>query len=431
MEYQKTIAKEISFSGRGLHTGQTITISLKPARDDAGLTFVRNKNGSRQTIKADVASVMNAPRRTTLGTEDFKVHTVEHMLAALTGMEIDNLEIEIDGEEIPEIDGSAMPYVKLIKDAGIKQQSKPRRFLRPSSAVAVSDGEAYLAVLPSDKFKISFTIDYARPGLKSQYASFELNSDNFVKELAPARTFCFEDEIKQLQHQGLGKGANYKNTVVIGSEGIVNGELRFENEFVRHKILDLLGDLTLIGGPLHAEVVAVKSGHSANLKLARELKKVLREEISDAPANEDGVVFDIEQIRKILPHRYPFLLVDRITEIEGDKRITGIKNVTANEEFFNGHFPQRSIMPGVLLVEAMAQTAGVLLLRKQENLGKLAYVVSIDGVKLRRPVVPGDQLRMEAEVYKIKAKTGRVRAKTYVAKQLVAEADFVFSLVEA
>ncbi len=431
MEYQKTIAKDISFAGTGLHTGQRITIVLKPAPEDTGLVFVRKIKDRQHRIKADVSSVMNAPRRTTLGRDGFRVHTVEHMLAALTGMAIDNAEIEIDGEEIPEIDGSALPYAKLIEEAGIKEQENPRRFLRPATAVAVREGDAYLAVLPSDSLKISFTIDYGRPGLQSQYANFEINSENFVNELAPARTFCFEDEIKELQQQGLGKGASLNNTVVIGREGIINGDLRFSNEFVRHKIIDLLGDLTLLGGPLHAEIIAVKSGHFANLKLARELKKVLREEIPIGGGPADGILFDIEQIRKILPHRYPFLLVDRIIEIEDDKRITGIKNVTANEDFFNGHFPQRSVMPGVLLVEAMAQTAGVLLLRKQENLGKLAYVVSIDRVKLRKPVVPGDQLRMEAEVYKIKARTGKVRAKTYVEKQLVAEAEFVFSLVEA
>lgn len=431
MEYQKTIAKEISFSGTGLHTGKKITIALKPAPEDTGLVFIRKAGGRKQRIRADVSSVMDAPRRTTLGNGGFQVHTVEHMLAALTGMAVDNAEIEIDGEEIPEIDGSALPYAKLIDDAGVKEQEKPRRFLRPSVPVAVREGDAYLAVIPSDDLRISFTIDYGRPGLQSQYANIEVNPESFVNELAPARTFCFEDEIKELQQQGLGKGANLNNTVVIGGKGILNGELRFENEFVRHKILDLLGDLTLLGGPLHAEIVAVKSGHCANLKLARELKKVLREEVSEEGTPAGGVLFDVEQIRKILPHRYPFLLVDRITGIEGDKKITGIKNVTANEDFFNGHFPQRSIMPGVLLVEAMAQTAGVLLLRKEENLGKLAYVVSIDRVKLRKPVVPGDQLRMEAEVYKVKSRTGKVRAKTFVEKQLVAEAEFVFSLVEA
>lgn len=427
MEHQRTIAREISHTGTGLHTGCQTTVTFKPAASDTGLMFIRKNNGKSFPIKVDVSSVIEAPRRTTLGTGDAKVHTVEHILAALAGLGIDNLEIEVDESEVPEIDGSSLPFVEIIEKAGIVEQEKQRKYLRIRRTTSITDGDAQLTAIPSQGFKVSFTINYNKPGLETQYASFEINRDNFIKEIAPARTFCFEDEAKELQTQGLGKGANLTNTIVISEKGIINGKPRFRDEFVRHKILDLLGDLSLLGKPLLGHIVAVKSGHPSNIKLVRELKKMTE---LYTPGEEETTVLDTEAIQKILPHRYPFLFVDRIIELEEDKRIVGIKNVTADENFFVGHFPQRPIMPGVLVVEAMAQAAGVLMLRKEENSGKLAYLVSVDKVRLRKPVVPGDQLRLEIEVQKLRKKTGKVKARTLVEGQLVAEAEFVFSVVD-
>lgn len=428
MEHQKTIASEVSHTGIGLHTGCKTTVTFKPALPDTGIRFTRKVDGKAFPIKVDVSSVLEAPRRTTLGAGDVKIHTVEHILAAATGLGIDNLEIEVDESEVPEIDGSSLPFVELLDGTGILEQKAQKKYFKIKRAVSVTDGDAELTAVPSDVFKISFTIDYNKPGLEGQYASFEINRKNFVKEIAPARTFCFEDEAKKLQAEGLGKGANLNNTVVISEDGIINGKTRFKNEFVRHKILDLLGDLSLLGKPILGHIIAIKSGHSSNIKLVKELKKMT--ENSPPEQGKQTVIFDTEAIQKILPHRYPFLLVDRIIELEEDKRIVGIKNVTADEHFFVGHFPQRPIMPGVLVVEAMAQTAGVLMLSKEQNIGKLAYVMSIDNVRLRKPIVPGDQLRLEVEVHKLRKKTGKVKAKTFIEEQLVAEAEFVFSVVD-
>ena len=435
MEYQKTIGKEVSYTGTGLHTGCRTTITFKPADADSGLVFIRKCNGVDYPIKVDVSSVVDAPRRTTLGRDEGCVHTVEHVLAAVAGMGIDNLSIEVDEAEVPDIEGNSLAYAKMLEQAGIVKQEKPKRLLRIKTAVFVRDGDIYLTAIPSDTLRVSFTIDYGKRALDAQYAEFEITKQTFIKEIAPARTFCFEEEAKHLQAQGLGKGANLSNTVVIGENGIVNGELKFKNEFVRHKILDLLGDLCLLGGPFIGHIIAIKSGHSSNIKLIRLLKDAvvpaeLEEERKGKGEEEKKVVFDIEAIKRILPHRYPFLLVDRIIELEEDKRIVGIKNVTANEIFFEGHFPQRPIMPGVLIIEAIAQTAGVLLLRKEENLGKLAYVMSINNVRLRRPVVPGDQLYLEVEVCKLRKKTGKIKGRALVEGQLAVEAEIVFAVVE-
>lgn len=427
MQYQKTIAGEASHSGTGLHTGCKTTVTFKPALPDAGITIIRKCGGRSFRIPVEVSSFVDAPRRTTIGTDGVKVHTVEHILAAVTGLGIDNLEIEVSEDEVPEIDGSAMPFVDIIEKAGIVEQNKEKKYFKVKKSVSVSEGNVMLTAVPMDRFRISFTIDYDKPGLQVQFASFDINKDNFTREIAPARTFCFEDEAKELQSQGLGKGANFTNTMVISEKGVVNGEPRFKNEFVRHKILDLLGDLSLVGKPILGHIIAIRSGHSSNIKLVRELKKTA--EAFPQEENETAIM-DLEEIRKILPHRYPFLFVDRIIELEEDKRIVGIKSVSGNEHFFEGHFPQKAIMPGVLVVEAMAQTAGVLMLRKKDNRGKLAYVMSIDKVRLRRPIVPGDRLRLECEVCKLRKKTGKVRSRTLVGGKLAAEAEFVFSVVD-
>ena len=379
------------------------------------------------------------------------MHTVEHILAALSGLGLDNLIIEVNANEVPEIDGSAFPFVSLLVQSGIVPQEEVKRYACLSEPVYVSGEGSSVAAFPAQELGISFTLDYDHPYLKTQFASFSITPDIFEKEIAGARTFCLEEEAKVLQSRGLGKGANFQNTLLVGDKGIVEGKLRFEDEFVRHKILDLMGDLFLLGCPLQAQIIAIRSGHSLNTKLIHRIKKAISvgsaligtkdsqdtpSALSSSPVSgrqalemEEGLL-DVEAIQKILPHRYPFLLVDKIMEMEEDKRIVGIKNVTINEPFFPGHFPGKAIMPGVLIVEALAQTAGVLMLKKTENQGKLAYLAAIDKVKLRRPVVPGDQLRLEIKVKKLRRRTGKIESQALVRGKVVAEAELIFSLVE-
>ncbi|MCD5401113.1 bifunctional UDP-3-O-[3-hydroxymyristoyl] N-acetylglucosamine deacetylase/3-hydroxyacyl-ACP dehydratase [candidate division NPL-UPA2 bacterium] len=452
MDCQKTIREEVRYTGVGLHTGNKATITFKPAPVNSGVQFVRTDLPGKPGIAANIFMAADIPRRTTLRNGEVEVHTVEHILAALAGLGLDNLTIEVNANEVPEIDGSALPFASLLAQGGIVPQEEAKRYARLTEPVYVSEEGSSVAAFPAKELGISFTLDYDHPYLRTQFASFSITLDIFEKEIAAARTFCLEEEAKVLQARGLGKGANFQNTLLVGDKGIIEGELRFEDEFVRHKILDLMGDLFLLGCPLQAQIIATRSGHSLNTKLIRRIKKTLSAvptsaRIKDSQRSPSTLpslpapgrraleteeqLLDVEAIQKILPHRYPFLLVDKIIEMEDDKRIVGIKNVTINEPFFSGHFPGKAIMPGVLIIEALAQTAGVLMLKKAENRGKLAYLAAIDKVKLRRPVVPGDQLRLEIKVRKLRRRTGKIESQALVRGKVVAEAELIFSLVEA
>jgi UDP-3-O-[3-hydroxymyristoyl] N-acetylglucosamine deacetylase/3-hydroxyacyl-[acyl-carrier-protein] dehydratase len=444
MELQKTIAKEISFSGIGLHTGNRTTVTFKPAEENEGACFIRTDLPERPTIKVNVDNVSEYTRETALGRGEAEVHTVEHLLAALGGLGIDNIIIEVDANEVPVGDGSSAPFVKVLKKAGIVEQKSPKQFYNLRDPLWISEKEKHikdfkwvsketqeLILLPSNKLRISYLINYDHPFLKTQYATFEISEGVFVKEIAPTRTFCFQEEVEFLKEQGLIKGGSLENAVVIGDKGILNKEdLRFADEFVRHKILDLIGDLYLLRIPLKAHIIAFKSGHALNVKLVHRMQK-LEERMFLTISREKGElaeILDINAIQKILPHRYPFLLVDRILELNDGKRVLGIKNVSINDEFFNGHFPGRPIMPAVLVVEAMAQVGAVLLLSTTGNVGKLAYFVGIDKARFRKPVVPGDQLLFEVETVKVREKTGKMLGKAFVEGKLVAEAEMMFSL---
>ncbi|MDP8261457.1 MAG: bifunctional UDP-3-O-[3-hydroxymyristoyl] N-acetylglucosamine deacetylase/3-hydroxyacyl-ACP dehydratase [Candidatus Kappaea frigidicola] len=442
MEKQKTIEKEVSFSGYGIHTGKEVNAKFKPALADSGVNFVRVDLPGKPVVKAHISNIIDPKkrlRRTSIGIKkngmDVEIHTIEHIMSALCGTGIDNIIVELDSEELPGLDGSAQGFADLVKKAGIKEQNAEKEYFTPRIPIWLEENDRSLVLLPHDSFEVSYTLSYENPLLSSQFMSVNISSEIFEKEIAPARTFCLNEEVEALKKMGLGKGANYKNTIVIGKKGIISNKLRFSNEFVRHKIADLMGDLYLLGKPIKGKIIALKSGHSLNIKLVERMFsyiKKAKEAGIKSPAVFSGMPpFNITDIQNILPHRYPFLLIDRIIELEEDKRAVGIKNVTINEYFFEGHFPGRPIMPGVLIVEAMAQVAGVLLLSKSSNAGKIAYFMSMNNVKFRRTVVPGDQLVFEVEIVKIKSKTGQVRTKASVDGNIVSEADLRFSLVKA
>ena len=435
---QRTIKKSIELSGVGLHTGAAVHLKFKPAPTNIGVNFIRVDIKDSPMIKADITNIIGqekSPRRTSVGINGVEVHTIEHLMAALWALGIDNLIIEIDGPELPGLDGSAMGFIDILKKIGIEDQGVPKRVYQIRSPLWAEQDGAMIMVLPDDNFRVSYTLNYEHPLLKAQYISFVVDENTFTKEIASARTFCLEKEVNELRKKGLGKGANYDNTVVVGEGGVIDNKLRFDDEFARHKILDLLGDLYLLGYSIRGHIVAVRSGHPLNVDLVEKInnqrEKLHSGGIKAVYVEASGKALDAIDIQKILPHRYPFLLVDKIIEIESDKKAVGIKNVTINEEFFTGHFPGRPVMPGVLIVEAMAQTAGVLLLNKKENMGKYAYFMSLDNVKFRKTVVPGDQLRLEVEVVKLKSKTGQVHTRALVDGSVVSEADLMFALVDA
>ncbi len=435
MEYQKTIKKQVKFSGIGVHTGNKATITFKPAPVDTGVNFYRVDSPEKPMIEATIDNVIDVARGTTIGCNGVKVHTVEHVLATLMGFGIDNLIIEVDANEPPVGDGSSLPFVEMIKKAGVKTQKTPKKVFRLTEPIYFSENGVNLIVMPDKQTRVSYTIAYGKQPFDTQFVSLYINEQNFINEIAPSRTYCFYHEVEGLMSSGLIKGGSLDNAVVIKDEAILSKEgLRFPNEFVRHKVLDLMGDLFLLNYQLKAHIIAIKSGHLSNIKLTKMLKDKIEnskpvsamQKISD----NQSVPFGIGQIMKILPHRYPFLMVDRIIEFEEGKKIVGIKNVTTNEQFFNGHFPGNPIMPGVLIIEAMAQTAGILMLRKVEHQCKFPYLMSIDDVKFRKLVQPGDQLRIEIEVIRLRSNTCQIQGRAFVGKNLAAEAKLMCSIVD-
>ena len=431
---QQPLANDVVIRGTGLHTGQPVTMRVLPAPADAGIVFIRTDLPHRPVIPALAPYAVDTTvgRRTILAKDGVEVQTVEHFMAALWGAGIDNAYVELSGPEVPGLDGSAQPFLAHVQAAGLTAQTSPRKRFVVREPIVVEHGESCVAVFPAPEFSIAYTLSYAHPVLKAQFTAFPMNGESFARTIAPARTFCLEEEAETLRAQGFGKGSTVENTLVIGRNGVIQNTLRFDDECARHKVLDLIGDLYLLGAPLQGKVVAVKSGHRVNLKLIRKLTQAREQWRLGALRSESrevmvGPQLDITQIEKILPHRYPFLLVDRILSLT-DTKAVGIKCVTINDYFFRGHFPGRPIMPGVLIIEAMAQVGGILILNKTDNMRRLVYFMSVDKVKFRKPVVPGDQLVLEAELGKLRARIGQVSARALVDNKLVCEGELMFAI---
>ncbi len=434
---QRTIKNQARISGIGLHTGNKVNLTFKPAPVNSGIHFVRVDIKDKPAIKAESVSVLEScktQRRTSLGIGNAEVQTVEHLMAVLSGLQLDNLLIEVDNNEIPGLDGSGIEFLSLLKEAGIVEQETSRKYFSIKEPLWVEEGQAMIVALPANDYSIRYTLQYDHLLLKAQYLELVVTPESFEQELASSRTFCLQEEAESLQGIGLGKGANYQNTLVVGEKEVIKNTLRFQDEFVRHKILDLMGDLYVLGAQIKGKIIAIRSGHSLNLKLLQKIyqQKIKYESGSIAFGNipKNGEELDAAAIMKILPHRYPFLLVDKIVSLEKGKKAVGIKNVTINEHFFVGHFPGKPVMPGVLIIEAMAQVGGVMMLSSEENRGKLAFFMAANGVKFRKPVLPGDQLMIEVIVGKIKTKTGQVFAKAYVDGRVATEGELMFALVE-
>ncbi len=424
----------MSLTGPGLFSGEPATLTFGPADADSGITFIREQDGKIANIAARIENVLKRPRRTCLRNGTLFVETIEHCMAALSGLEIDNAIVRVSGGmagEVPGGDGSSRDFVELLTEAGWTDQDAAKQPLIIREPVTVTDGDASLSALPGPTDRLEIVYEFEAPApVGRQVFSFHVGADDFITQLAPARTFSFEAEAREAQARGIGKHLTPRDVLVINADGPIDNKFRFPDECARHKALDILGDLYLVGRPLRGRIVGYKSGHSLNHLLAKRLLEKEEKTTRQSLVSREAAL-DIRKIQRILPHRYPMLLVDRVLEIQGDHKAIGIKNVTFNDIFFQGHYPGTPIMPGVLIVEALAQLGGILLSQKLEHTGKLAVLLSMDKVKMRHPVTPGDQLLLEAVTVRVKSRTGHVRCKAFVGEKLAAEADIKFMLVDA
>ncbi len=435
MRPQQTINSPVELTGRGLFTGEAALLRFLPAKADTGVVFVREDQHPPVEVRATVENVAKRLRRTSIRNGTVQIEAIEHCMSALAGLGIDNVIIQLNANEVPAPDSSSLPFVERLKQAGIVPLEAPREVFRIPETVRVAEGPGYLMATPGgqdeDVLEIIYDLNYGPDSpIGQQICKIRLGPESFEQQIASARTFVLEQEAEQFRAAGLGKHLTYDDILVFGHDGPIDNTLRFPDECVRHKILDLIGDLFLFGKFLSGHVFARQSGHTLNHELVRRLRELeqaadLRQRMQAEP------VFDLRSIQRILPHRYPFLMVDRVIKLEAGQHAVGIKNVTSNEEFFTGHYPGQPIMPGVLVIEAMAQLGGLLLSRELEHTGKVAVLLSLDRVKFRRPVVPGDQLVLEAFARRVKSRTGHVFCTARVGGAQVAEADIKFMMVDA
>ena len=426
-----TVARPTTLEGPGLHLGEPCRLTFRPAASGDGISLQRADVPGAEPIAATVENVSETERRTQLGTGTNTVHTVEHVLAAVAALGIDDLLIEMDGPEPPILDGSARPFLDALKAAGLAALDGQPDILTLTEPVRIIDGESVYEAFPSSGLELDVTIEFPHPSIGRQSKRVCVTRDTFDSELASARTFGFMHEVEWLRSRGLIKGASMDNAIVLDELEVVSGPLRWADEFVRHKAMDCVGDLALAGSRVQARIVALKPSHRGTVTLVREMTRAGQLKTGNGtvacrnkPEDGRGYVYGIEEIMRVLPHRYPFLLVDRILEIEEGKRVVGIKNVTINEPFFQGHFPGHPIMPGVLIVEAMAQVGGMLLLGGLEKPDtKVVYFMSLDKIKFRKPVKPGDQIVFEVEIIQIRGMVCKTRGVAKVDGEVVAEAE--------
>ena len=425
---QHTLAAPLTLSGVGLHSGDEVTLTVEPAEPNHGIVFQRTDLEGEPTVPADRYHVIPSNRGTRLKSGTAEVVTVEHLLSALRGLGVDNARIKLDAGEPPALDGSGEPFAKALQEAGFTEQDVPRAYYQVLFPVSFHEGGAAITALPSPEFRISFTIEYPDTAIGYQSRSLEITPETYIKDLMQARTFCLRSEVEAMQEAGMGLGGSLDNAVVVdGTEVMNDGGLRYPDEFVRHKMLDLVGDLAIAGAPIRGHFIAHKTGHFHNANL---LRKLFEEGALGVIGPKPTVPMDIRAIRRILPHRFPMLLVDRIDELEVGVRAVGTKSVTYNEPFFQGHFPGRPVMPGVLIMEALAQVAGVAMLAKPEFQGKTPLFTGLDEVVFRRPIYPGDSIRLEVAIERIRLSMGRIRGTAKVDDQVAASGLLKFTLID-
>lgn len=441
---QRTILREVSIKGKSLHTGEEVHLTLKPALENTGVIFRRIDLFGKPELKPLIDLVDDLVRSTTIADGHAKVHTIEHVLSALSGCGVDNVVIEMDASEPPILDGSAKHFVNLIQEAEPVEQDAEREYFTLDEPISVTRGSSSIIALPYDGFRITCTSADDR-GIHTQHLSLDIDPETYVAQIAPARTFTIYEDIEELLKLGKIKGGSLDSAIVIKGDKIVSKEpLRFKDEFVRHKMLDIIGDVTLVGMPIKAHIVGVRPGHALNAELSKVLRKKLLEKVKGAKKKSDSkkapamveaseTAMDIRRVLDILPHRYPFVMIDRVVELVSEDELVALKNVTINEPYFQGHYPGRPVMPGVLQVEAMAQAAGVLLLRKLpvgEN--KIAFFMSVDKVKFRQAVEPGDSIEIRVKLIKIRGnKIATATGECTVGGKIVSSAELMFMLADA